>query len=223
MEKSALTKEKINIQLNDVRKESRKRFYESKKKNEKRVPTETEYLTTENVEKVSSIRQWKKVTTLIVGDSVLAGIEQKRISGNRSVKIRIFPSGTTHDMYDYLKPLLKKNSDNIIWHIGTNSSVNETSRDILNEILSLKNLIEKLRPKCKVIVSNIIYRSDNGKDFLTVILNLNDHLDALSIDVVDNRNIGGNCLTNSGLYLNSTGYAKLAINFIKKMKTLSKN
>ena len=185
MEKSALTKEKINIQLNDVRKESRKRFYESKKKNEKRVPTETEYLTTENVEKVSSIRQWKKVTTLIVGDSVLAGIEQKRI--------------------------------------GTNSSVNETSRDILNEILSLKNLIEKLRPKCKVIVSNIIYRSDNGKDFLTVILNLNDHLDALSIDVVDNRNIGGNCLTNSGLYLNSTGYAKLAINFIKKMKTLSKN
>ena len=198
MEKSALTKEKINIQLNDVRKESRKRFYESKKKNEKRVPTETEYLTTENVEKVSSIRQWKKVTTLIVGDSVLAGIEQKRISGNRSVKIRIFPSGTTHDMYDYLKPLLKKNSDNIIWHIGTNSSVNETSRDILNEILSLKNLIEKLRPKCKVIVSNIIYRSDNGKDFLTVILNLNDHLDALSIDVVDNRNIGGNCLTNSG-------------------------
>ena len=154
---------------------------------------------------------------------MLAGIEQKRISGNRSVKIRIFPSGTTHDMYDYLKPLLKKNSDNIILHIGTNSSVNETSRDILNEILSLKNLIEKLRSKCKVIVSNIIYRSDNGKDFLTVILNLNDHLDALSIDVVDNRNIGGNCLTNSGLYLNSTGYAKLAINFIKKMKTLSKN
>ena len=223
MEKSALTKEKINIQLNDVREESRKRFYESKKKNEKRVPTETEYLTIENVEKVSSIRQWKKVTTLIVGDSMLAGIEQKRISGNRSVKIRIFPSGTTHDMYDYLKPLLKKNSDNIILHIGTNSSVNETSRDILNEILSLKNLIEKLRSKCKVIVSNIIYRSDNGKDFLTVILNLNDHLDALSIDVLDNRNIGGNCLTNSGLYLNSTGYAKLAINFIKKMKTLSKN
>ena len=43
----------------------------------------------------------------IVGDSVLEGIEQKRISENRSVKVRIFPSATTHDMYDYLKPLLK--------------------------------------------------------------------------------------------------------------------
>ena len=56
MEKSALTKEKINIQLNGVKKESRKRFYESKEENEKRVPTETEYFTIENVEKVSSIR-----------------------------------------------------------------------------------------------------------------------------------------------------------------------
>ena len=179
-------------------------------------------MTIENVEKVSSIRQWKRGTTLIVGDSMLAGIEQKRISGNRNIKVHIFPSATTHDMYDYLKPLLKKNPDNIILHIGTNNSVNETSWNILNGILSLKNLIEKLHPKCEVIVSNIIYRSDNGKASLTV-KNVNDHLDALNIDVVDNKNIGGNCLTNIGLHLNSTGYGKLAINFIKKMKTLSKN
>ena len=100
--------------------------------------------------------------------------------------------------------------------------MNETSRDILNRILSLKNFIEKLRPKCKVIISNIIYRSGNGKASLTV-KNVNNHLDALNIDIVDNRNIGGNCLTNSGLHLNRTGYGKLAINFIKKMKTLSRN
>ena len=127
MEKSSLTKEKINIQLNDVRKESRKRFYESKEKNEKRAPTETGYLTIENVEKVSSIRQWKRGTTLIVGDSMLAGIEQKRISGYRNVKVRIFPGAATHDMYEYLKPLLKKNLDNIILHFGTNNLVKETS------------------------------------------------------------------------------------------------
>ena len=77
-----------------------------------------------------------------------------------------------------------------------------------------------MHPTCKVIVSNIIYRSDKGKASLTV-KNINDHLDALNLDVVDNRNIGGNCLSNSGLYLNSTGYGKPAINFIKKMKTLS--
>ena len=91
MEKSALIKEKINIQLNDIRKEARKRFYESKeKKRKKRVPNETQYPTIENVEKVSSIRQWEKGTTLIVGDSMLAGIEQNCISGNRSIKVQIF-------------------------------------------------------------------------------------------------------------------------------------
>ena len=71
---------------------------------------ETEYLTIENVEKVSSVRQWKKGTTVIAGDSILTGIEQKRTSGNRSIKVGNFPAATTHDMYDYLKPLLKKES-----------------------------------------------------------------------------------------------------------------
>ena len=105
-------------------------------------------------------------------------------------------------MYDYLKPLLKQNPDNIILHVGNNNSVNDTSRDILNEILSLKNFIEKLCTTWKVIVSNLIYRSDNGKASLTV-KNVNHHLDALNVDVVDNRNTGGNCLNNSGLHLNS--------------------
>ena len=125
-------------------------------------------------------------------------------------------------MYDYLKPLLKQNPDNIILHVRTNNWVIETSRDILNEILSLRNLIEKLCPTCKIIVSNLIYRSDNRKASLTV-KNVNDHLDALNTDVADNRNVGGNYLSNSGLHLNSTGYGKLAINFIKRMRNLSKN
>ena len=67
-------------------------------------------------------------------------------------------------------------------------------------------------------MSNLIYRSDNGKASLTV-KNDNDHLDAVNIDLVGNRNIRGNCLNNTGLHLNSTGYGKLA----KKIKNLSKN
>ena len=48
-------------------------------------------MTIENVETVSSIRQWKKASTLIVDDSMLRAVKEKRISGNRSVKVRIFP------------------------------------------------------------------------------------------------------------------------------------
>ena len=48
MKKSALITGKINIQLDDIRKESRSWFYESKEKNGKSVPTETKYPTIEN-------------------------------------------------------------------------------------------------------------------------------------------------------------------------------
>ena len=104
-------------------------------------------------------------------------------------------------------------------HIGTNNLVNETSKNILNGMFSLKNLIEKLCPACKVIVLNIIYRSDNGKASFNM-RHVKDHMDALNL-VVDNRDIGENYLNNSGLLLNSTKHGKLAINFIKKMKILS--
>ena len=124
---------------------------------------------------------------------MFAGIEEKRIFGNKSVKVCIFPGATTHDMYGYLKPLLEKNPDYIILHPGTNNLVNETSRNILNKTLSLKNFIEQFCPTCKVIESNLIYRPDNGKLSLTI-NNDNDHLDA----IVDDRNVGGNCLNNSG-------------------------
>ena len=73
--------------------------------------------------KVNSIWQWKKGTNFIVGDSMLAGIARKRISGSRSIKACIFPGATTHGIYNYLKPLLTKNPANINLHIGTNNSV----------------------------------------------------------------------------------------------------
>ena len=108
-------------------------------------------------------------------------------------------------------------------HTGTNNSVNETSRDILNGILSLKNFIEKLCSTCKVILSNLIYLSDNRKAYLTV-KTVNDHLNAFNINELDNKNIGENHLNNSALHLNSIVYGKLTINFIKKQrKILIKN
>ena len=89
-------------------------------------------------------------------------------------------------------------------------------------ILCLRNFIEKLCAACKVVVLNIIYRSYNRKTSLNV-KNVNDCLNSLNIDVVNSRNVGGNCLNNSGLHLNSTVLGEPAIKFIKKMKIISKN
>ena len=59
---------------------------------------------------------------------MLSGIEERRISKrDRKVKVKNFPEATIDDMYDYIKPPLKKCPDNIILHAGSNNTVNEPS------------------------------------------------------------------------------------------------
>ena len=56
-----------------------------------------------------NLHRWDRNTTLIVSDdSMLSGIEERRISKrDRKVKLKKFPGATIDDMYDYIKPLLK--------------------------------------------------------------------------------------------------------------------
>ena len=128
----------------------------------------------------------------------------------------IFPGAAIEDIYGYIKPLLKKCPKNIILHIGTNNTVNDTSRIVLNKLLSLKAFVEKALPDCNVCISNLTLRTDNAKASLTV-NNVNQHLSTLQLDIIDNSNISNTGLSRGGLHLNSQGLSKLAINFIKKI------
>ena len=58
---------------------------------------------------------------MIAGDSVLKNLQGHKISRNSRVKVSSFPGSTTEDMHDFIKPLLQKNTDEIILHVGTNS------------------------------------------------------------------------------------------------------
>ena len=69
-----------------------------------------------------NLQKWSRNTTLIVGDSMLSGTDQRRISKrDRKVKVKNFP----------FKPLLKKCPNNIILHLGTNNTVNESSLTVI--------------------------------------------------------------------------------------------
>ena len=39
--------------------------------------------------------QWKKATTLVVGDSILAGLREAKLSRSKRIKVRYFPGGKT--------------------------------------------------------------------------------------------------------------------------------
>ena len=83
--------------------------------------------------------------------------------------------------------------DTIVLHVGTNNCVNKSSRVVLHKILNLKTFIQNSLPQCKVIISNVINRTDDGNASLTV-ENLYNHLNSLKLDIVDNSTIGKECL-----------------------------
>ena len=122
-------------------------------------------------------------------------------SKSNSVKVRIFWGATIDDIEDFLKPYLKRSPTNIILHVGTNNSINDSSSVILNKLLSLKNFIHTELPESNVILSNIIDGSDNGIARLNM-SNFSNHLNSLKIDTIDNSNITSEHLNDSGLHLN---------------------
>ena len=56
-------------------------------------------------------------------DSMLNYIDGTRMSKKFNVKVRSFPGAKTNDMFHYLVPLLEKDPEHVILHVGTNDSV----------------------------------------------------------------------------------------------------
>ena len=46
----------------------------------------------------NTVPAWKKGTTLIVGDSILSGLEESKMSQKRLIKVRTFPGATIQDI-----------------------------------------------------------------------------------------------------------------------------
>ena len=150
---------------------------------------------------------------------MLHEIDENRLSGAKPnlAKVMIFRGATINDMKDFLKLYLKCSQTNIILHVG----INDSSRAILNKLLSLKNFIHTELPESNVILSNIIDRPDSSIARLKI-SNFNRHLSCLKIDTIDNDNILSEHLNGSSLHLNRHGKGKLDMNLIKKLRELRK-
>ena len=103
-EQGQINKAKFDHQLKEIRQQYHSAFNATKQQLVKSDKG------TKNISLKNEIHhKWSKNTTLIVGDSIVSGIEENRISRQwRKVKVKSFPGATIEDMYDYIKPLLKK-------------------------------------------------------------------------------------------------------------------
>ena len=159
---------------------------------------------------------WRKGTILIVGDSMLYGIEENKL---KNAKVRVFPGASIEDLVYHLTPLLRKNPSTVIIHIGTNNCVYDNSSEIIGKLKNLKVFISNQIPNCKIILSSLIKRNDIAKAQMTVKL-VNEKLKNLNTEIMDNSNIDWSHIGRKGLHLTPHGTGKLAVNIIKKLKSL---
>ena len=165
----------------------------------------------------NKITPWPANTTLITGSSIISGIEESKLKKYKA-KVRVFPGALIDDMYDNLKPLLKRKPSNIFLHIGTNDATNKTSDEIIKEIKNLENYIKEVLPNVKIFLSCPVVRFDHAQANFTL-RRLDQKLKSRG-DVIINDNVDKSCVGKKGLHLNAKGSGRLATNFISLMRRL---
>ena len=111
-------------------------------------------------------------------------------------------------MEDYLKPLLRKEPDEIILHIGTNNIRDESAKDVASGVVNLITQVQQDSPTTRLTISPLLPRSDN--------LELNDKINEANkilrsicsshgLTLLQNSNVDLTCLNRRGLHLNRKG------------------
>ena len=139
------------FQKTDHRQQKRQQFDLFQKTAKSQVSTENCTINEASPKEIK--HTWPAGTCVIVGDSIITGIDEKRFSKNHLVKVHDFRGATLADINHHIIPILKTKPDVIILHVGTNDSVSRTSREILDDLLQLKSATTKTLPNCQVMFS----------------------------------------------------------------------
>lgn len=219
-----IMKNNIDEQLTKVRTEKHQKYMQDKNLTQPINNANAEELNgkeqevEEQVEVKINKGQWKDNMVLIAGDSTICGLMEKRMGNN--VKVRSFPGARIHDMYYYLTPLIAKRPKYIILHVSTNDAADKSSSDeILNELLQLKQFIEKSLPDSTLFISYPLIRNDRIGPRRTI-FDLREKLNMLNINCIMHENLTEEHLGKGGLHLNAKGLGRLATNYISFIRHL---
>ena len=159
--------------------------------------------------------KYKKIkkTVLVVGDSMLNGIEESKLSNTHHIRIQPIPGGKIEDIQQNLKDLLHEDLETVIIHAGTNNATTDTPQMIVDKLITLKQNIEGSLPKYRNIISNLIVGTDNTKANSTI-RKTNRLIKELQIQTVDNSNISEKHLGKRGLLLNQEGNTVFGSNLL---------
>ena len=119
-------------------------------------------------------------------------------------------------MRDFIKPILRKNPDKLVLHVGTNDLRYREPKAIADGVTNLVLKIEQQCPSIQVAVSGIIIRTDDTS-MANGVRETNCMLKSLcnqnGWDFISNSNVTAVHLNSRGLHLNPSGSAVLQNNY----------
>lgn len=160
---------------------------------------------------------WPENTTLIVGDTVIKGIVEKRITSHDfPVKVRSFAGARVSDFYFCMAPLLSKKPSNVIIHVGSNDVEHSYADKIADEIVALKAYVVEKLPSSEIVVSFPTVRDDSrvaSSEVRVLRECLSVEFSMIDDQVITNKNIDSNHLGKDKLHLNRKGCDRLMKNY----------
>ena len=96
--------------------------------------------------------QTRNAVTVIAGDSIIQNIRGWSLSKTNKVVVKPFPGARTEDMEDFIKPILRKDPENIIIHAGTNDVNSKEPRLTAGGIVNLALKIEGDAPNTNTAI-----------------------------------------------------------------------
>ena len=160
---------------------------------------------------------WKKGTILIIGDLILSGLREFKMSKRKTIKVRTFPGATIGDIKFFVVPHLRKNPDKIVLHVGTNDAPHATPKETFNAIKDLKSFLQKYAPESKRIISTSVLRVDkaNAYDIIKRYIKL---LNEAKLDCIFNNNITESNIDQYVSHINESGSVIHANNLISGIR-----
>ena len=160
----------------------------------------------------------------IVGDSIIKHINGYEISGkleNCKVFVRPCHGATIRCLEDHVKPVLRENPDEIIFHIGTNDLPSgKGNKDIAETII---NLAMSVKTQSRgVTISGITVRKDKHQNKVQEINDqLRDLCQANNINFIDHsKSIKPQHLNKSRLHLTRRGSSILSTTFVREISNI---
>ena len=114
--------------------------------------------TNSNIRNSNSEENQEKVKTVVTGDSMLHGVNEKGLSKSRNVKVKNYSVAASEDILDKIVDLLKVEPDCLLVHVGTNDLTN--NGNLLNLVKKMVIKVKNSSPNTKLVFSSVILRKD---------------------------------------------------------------